>query len=169
MSPRTTPPAEAVTAPDAGTQQRLLAAARAVRLQAHAPYSRFQVGAAVLDERGLIFAGCNVENASYGLTICAERNAVAAAVAGGARRLAAVAVVTGTRPPATPCGACRQVLSEFGAPEMTVLLGSPTGAALRRRLGALLPESFALGPKDQRGAGRSGQNSARKRSQAESA
>ena len=83
----------------------LLAAARAVRENAHAPYSRFTVGAAVRDEQGRVHVGCNVENASYGLTICAERNAVAAAVAAGARAVRAVAVVTPTRPPGSPCGA----------------------------------------------------------------
>ena len=83
----------------------------------------------MLDERGRIHVGCNVENASYGLTVCAERNAVAAAVAAGARRIRAVAVVTGARPPASPCGACRQVLAELGAADTEVLLGGPTGAA----------------------------------------
>jgi cytidine deaminase len=123
----------------------LLAAARAVRRHAHAPYSRFLVGAAVLDDAGRIHAGCNVENASYGLTLCAERNAIAAAVAAGARSLRAAAVVTRERhPPATPCGACRQVLAEFGADDLPVLLAGPTGAALEQALGALLPQAFRL-------------------------
>jgi len=125
-------------------QRRLLAAARKVRAHAHAPYSRFQVGAAVLDERGLIHVGCNVENASYGLTVCAERHAVAAAVAAGARHVRAVAVVTAMRPPARPCGACRQVLRERGDDDTIVFMAPPTGAAEQRRLGDLLPETFAL-------------------------
>ena len=128
----------------ADDEQRLLAAARGVRAHAHAPYSRFRVGAAVLDERGLIHVGCNVENASYGLTVCAERNATAAAIAAGARHVRAVAVVTAMRPPARPCGACRQVLRERGNDDTIVLMAAPTGAAERRRLGDLLPESFAL-------------------------
>jgi cytidine deaminase len=122
----------------------LLAAARAVRANAHAPYSRFAVGAAVRDERGRIHAGCNVENASYGLTICAERNAVAAAVAAGARAVRAVAVVTPTRPPGSPCGACRQVLAELGDAPTRVLLASPTGPAEATSLGKLLPRAFKL-------------------------
>ncbi|HVU50655.1 MAG TPA: cytidine deaminase [Polyangia bacterium] len=122
----------------------LVAAARAARRHAHAPYSRFAVGAAVRDERGRVHVGCNVENASYGLTTCAERNAVAAAVAGGARAVRAVAVVTPTRPPGSPCGACRQVLAEFGAPRTRVLLASPTGPARSTTLGALLPRAFSL-------------------------
>jgi cytidine deaminase len=125
-------------------RRELLAAARAVRLHAHAPYSRFQVGAAVMDDAGRIHAGCNVENASYGLTICAERNAVAAAVAAGAKALRAVAIVTRMRPPATPCGACRQVLAEFGGDDTVLLLAGPSGAAREQRLGALLPEAFRL-------------------------
>jgi cytidine deaminase len=127
-----------------GSEGKLVAAARAVRRRAHAPYSGFSVGAAVLDERGRIHVGCNVENASYGLTVCAERNAVAAAVAAGAKRVRAVAVVTPTRPPGTPCGACRQVLAELGAPTTRVLLAPPAGAARETTLGALLPEAFAL-------------------------
>ena len=122
----------------------LLAAARAVRKRAHAPYSRFHVGAAVLDERGRVHAGCNVENASYGLTVCAERNAVAAAVAAGARAIRAVAVVTSSRPPASPCGACRQVLAELGDASTTVLLTGPTGGADELTLGELLPRAFRL-------------------------
>jgi cytidine deaminase len=102
------------------------------------------VGAAVLDERGRIHVGCNVENASYGLTVCAERNAVAAAVVAGARRLRAAAVAA--RPAAAPCGACRQVLAELADGDMLVLLAAPTGPAADRRLGALLPDSFTFAP-----------------------
>ena len=138
-------PSRTERAPTARVFAALLTAARAVRRQAHAPYSRFQVGAAVLDDAGRIHAGCNVENASYGLTICAERNAVAAAVAAGARSLRAVAIVTRQRhPPATPCGACRQVLAEFGGDDLPLLLAGPTGAAQEQRLGALLPQAFRL-------------------------
>jgi cytidine deaminase len=119
----------------------LVAAARAVRQNAYAPYSEFLVGAAVLDERGWIHAGCNVENVSYGLTVCAERNAVAVAVAAGARRILAVAVVSSARPPVTPCGACRQVLAEFGADALIVCCSD--GVADRRyRLAELLPHAF---------------------------
>jgi len=123
----------------------LVTAARAARRRAHAPYSRFAVGAAVRDERGRVHVGCNVENASYGLTICAERNAVAAAVAAGAKSLRAIAVVTRERhPPATPCGACRQVLAELGGDDLPILLAGPTGAPAKETLGALLPRAFRL-------------------------
>jgi cytidine deaminase len=128
----------------------LLAAARAVRRRAHAPYSRFHVGAAVRDERGRVHVGCNVENASYGLTVCAERNAVAAAVAAGARALDAVAVVTPARPPGTPCGACRQVLAELGSAATRVLLAGPRGAVEETTLGALLPRTFRLARRGRR-------------------
>ena len=123
-------------------RKRLLALARQVRLRAHAPYSRFRVGAAVLDERGRMHAGCNVENASYGLTVCAERNAVAAAVAAGAKRIRAVAVVT--RDGSSPCGACRQVLAELGTPTTDVLLASPAGKPVDHTLGTLLPYAFTF-------------------------
>jgi len=123
----------------------LLQAARAVRRRAHAPYSRFRVGAAVLDDAGRIHVGCNVENASYGLTVCAERHAVAAAVAAGARAIRAVAVVSDATPPAPPCGACRQVLAEHASPDTTVYLAGPRGASTAAHtLGALLPAAFTF-------------------------
>src|SRR5688572_3369116 len=92
----------------------LISAAISARLQAYAPYSNFQVGAALLGKDGSIFTGCNVENLSYGLTICAERNAICAAVAAGVREFEAIAIVADTREPVSPCGACRQVMAEFG-------------------------------------------------------
>jgi len=123
-------------------RQKLLAAARAVRARAHAPYSRFRVGAAVLDERGRIHAGCNVENASYGLTVCAERNAIAAAVAAGARRIDAVAVVSAAA--VTPCGACRQVIAELATAATAVLIASPRAEVSETTVGALLPDAFTF-------------------------
>jgi cytidine deaminase len=138
-------PAAAVGAAAEKPSAALVKAARAVRRNAHAPYSRFRVGAAVLDSAGRIHVGCNVENASYGLTVCAERNAVAAAVAAGAREINAVVVITEARPPASPCGACRQVLAELGSPATAIYLLGPTGSAVtRHQLGALLPEAFTF-------------------------
>jgi len=128
---------------DPKTTEELLAAARAVRENAYAPASRFLVGAAVLAADGRVFVGCNVENASYGLTVCAERSAVGAAVAAGARLLRAVAVVTDLAEPARPCGACRQVLAEFG-PQMQVVLGGRDGAVAMTSLDRLLPEPFTF-------------------------
>lgn len=121
----------------------MLAAARAAQANAYAPASRFRVGAAVLGDDGRIFAGCNVENASYGLTVCAERNATAAAVAAGVRALRAVVVVTDLLDPARPCGACRQVLAEFG-PSMAVLLFGTGDAQVVTSLDRLLPDPFTF-------------------------
>jgi cytidine deaminase len=122
----------------------LVRAARDARLRAYAPYSRFRVGAAVRagDE---IHHGCNVENASYGLTVCAERNAVGAAAVAGVRRIDAVAVATGTVPPTPPCGACLQVFAEFAGPDTPVLLAGARGVPVRTTLGALLPHAFGRG------------------------
>jgi cytidine deaminase len=122
------------------TVERLLESARRAQRNAYAPYSRFPVGAAVLAEDGRIFLGCNVENSSFGLTVCAERNAVAAAVVAGARPVAAAVVANQAN--IVPCGACRQVLAEFGA-EMPVILASATqvGHTLTP-LSELLPAAF---------------------------
>lgn len=121
----------------------LLARAGAARARAYAPYSGYPVGAAVLAD-GDVFDGANVENASYGLTLCAERNAVARAVLEGAREIEAVAVVTETTPPAAPCGMCLQTLMEFaGEPaKVRVLLGNPRGERQTFTLADLLPHGF---------------------------
>jgi cytidine deaminase len=119
----------------------LLAAARAARLHAHAPFSNFQVGAALLAADGRVFTGCNVENATYGLTVCAERVAVWKAVSEGARGFVRVAVVADTARPTPPCGACRQILWEFGG-DLEVVLGDLTSETARLRLADLLPLPF---------------------------
>lgn len=120
----------------------LVRAARAARRRAYAPYSGFRVGAAVR-ARGRTFAAANVENASYGLSLCAERNAVAAAVGAGARGLEAVAVASGTRPPTPPCGACLQTLAEFAGPGLPVSIAGAGGEVVVTTLGELLPRRFS--------------------------
>jgi cytidine deaminase len=121
----------------------LLDAATRARTNAYAPYSGYQVGAAILADDGRIFAGCNVENASYGLALCAERNAVGQLVAAGGKRLVAVAVVTGGPEPGSPCGLCRQTLSEF-ADDLPIGLALPGDQAPRvvKTLRELFPEPF---------------------------
>ncbi len=121
-------------------EDALIRAASNVREQAYAPYSGFRVGAAVLAKDGTIFTGCNVENASYGLSMCAERNAVAAAVAGGCRTFAAIVLVTDTPKPVSPCGACRQVLAEFG--DFPVIMVTTGGLREELTISQLLPRAF---------------------------
>ncbi len=123
-------------------EAELLAAARNARRHAHAPYSGYRVGAAVRAASGNVYAGCNVENASYGATICAERVAVAAMVAAGEKRLTAVAVVTAGKTPGMPCGICRQVLAEFG--QRVVVVVATARRTSRTSLRALLPRPFVL-------------------------
>jgi cytidine deaminase len=122
-------------------RRRLLEAARAARLHAHAPFSHFQVGAALETEDGHIITGCNVENATYGLTVCAERVAVFKAISEGHRRFRRVAVVADTRAPTPPCGACRQILWEFGG-DLEVILGNLESETGLHRLAELLPLPF---------------------------
>jgi cytidine deaminase len=142
-SPAASSPAAAVDWP------ALLTAAREVRLRAHAPYSRFAVGAAVLDERGRVHAGCNVENAAYPQGWCAETSALAAMVSSGGRQVRAVVVVGEAAEPVTPCGGCRQKLREFAADDCPVVCADTVRQRARYTLGQLLPASFGpahLGP-----------------------
>lgn len=133
-------------APKAGASLRwtvagLMAEAERARKTAYAPYSRFLVGAALLTADGRVFCGCNVENSSFGLSICAERNAMWTAIGEGAREFVAVAVTAGPKRGASPCGACRQVLHEF-APRLWVIWRDGRGRPVKRRLSALLAEAF---------------------------
>jgi cytidine deaminase len=125
----------------AATRRKLEKAARNAAKRAYAPYSRFRVGAAVLMNSGRIFTGGNVENASYGLCLCAERAAIAAAVSAGERLLRAVAIFTPTPVPTSPCGACRQVIGEFGRDALVISICESKGR-FETRLPELLPESF---------------------------
>jgi cytidine deaminase len=120
----------------------LLSAARDVRGHAFAPYSSFKVGAAVMGASGRIYIGCNVENATYGATICAERAAICSMVASGESRLLAVAVYTEAQPAATPCGICRQVIAEF-AEDAPIVVANASGRTVYS-IAQLLPERFAL-------------------------
>ena len=123
--------------------QELIRRAQAAAAHAYSPYSRFAVGAAVLTEEGRIFSGCNVENASYGLTICAERNAIFQMAAEGGRKIRALVVYTPTPVTATPCGACRQVIHEFG-PEAAVFSVCDGPERIETVLSELLPKAFQL-------------------------
>jgi cytidine deaminase len=116
-------------------------AAKAVRELAYAPYSKFKVGAALVAKDGRIFTGCNVENISFGLTICAERVALGRAITEGANQFVAIAIVADTEKPVSPCGACRQVLAEF-APELRIILATLDGKIEEWPLSQLFPKAF---------------------------
>ncbi len=126
----------------------LLAFAREAQERAYAPYSMYRVGAAVHTEEGETFQGCNIENAAYASTICAEQAAVARAVSAGFRNITAVAIVGDSAAPCVPCGCCRQVLAEFN-PEMRVIMGGQRDDVMVMTLDELLPESFQRGFLDQ--------------------
>lgn len=118
-----------------------LAAALAARAHAHAPFSKFRVGAALEDTSGRLHTGCNIENATYGLTLCAERVAVFKAISEGARQFRRIAIAADSETLTPPCGACRQILWEFCG-DIEVLLSSPTGKRESLRLKDLLPKPF---------------------------
>jgi cytidine deaminase len=127
---------------DGRLREKLVSEARGAREQAYAPYSHdFKVGAAVLTEEGEIFTGCNIENASFGATICAERVAVFKAVASGHRSIRAVAVIADTPDPISPCGICRQVIAEFGA-DADILMANTAGDTRVSGMRELLPAAF---------------------------
>ena len=125
---------------DEKTVARLIRAARDVQERAYAPYSHFRVGAALLGEDGTVYTGCNVENASYGLTICAERNAIFHAVACGCRHFTALFITGDSKDLTAPCGACRQVMAEFSIPE--IILVRPDDSYETFTLQQLLPLNF---------------------------
>ena len=127
---------------DQQTWDDLVAAAREVYERAYVPYSNFPVGAALLTQAGEIIAGCNVENASIGATICAERTAMSRAVASGHQRFQALAVITGADYPAAPCGICRQFLAEF-SDDLPILMVNLTGERQLTSLNELLPQRFS--------------------------
>lgn len=130
------------------TEEPLIAEARAARERAIAPYSGFRVGAALETRSGRVISGCNIENASFGLTVCAERVALLTALAAGEREFARIAVVSQSEPPATPCGPCRQLLWEYCG-DIPVLLTSISGQERRFRLSELLPHPFSFPPEVQ--------------------
>lgn len=122
--------------------QMLVLRAREALQHAYAPYSRFRVAAAVQDDQGRVFTGVNVENASYGLTLCAERVAIGSAIAAGARAISALAVTAAVQQPITPCGACRQVMAEFCAPSTPIYCDHWGAAPQQTCMSDLLPQAF---------------------------
>ncbi|WKB55046.1 cytidine deaminase [Eleftheria terrae] len=130
------------------SDDELIEAARQARDHAHAPYSHFRVGAALLAHDGRLFTGCNVENAAYGLCNCAERTAFFTAIATGMRPggFSRIAVIGDTPQPITPCGACRQVMFELGGPQLAVLLANVQGARRLTSMAELLPDGFGFQP-----------------------
>ncbi len=128
---------------DAKTERSLILKASKAADKAYSPFSKVKVGAAILSSDGRVFSGCNVENSSYGLSICAERTAAVKAVSSGAKSFEAVAVVSNLEGLTYPCGACRQFLSEFGD-DILVIVVAKKGKVMRHSLGDLLPETFLL-------------------------
>lgn len=126
------------------TEAELIAAAKAAREKAYVPYSRFPVGAAVLTEDGKLYTGCNIENASFGLANCGERTAIFKMVSEGHHVFKAIAIVADTDGPVSPCGACRQVMTEFG-PDAVVYLTNLKGDVTRTTVAELLPGFFRSG------------------------
>lgn len=120
----------------------LLDTARAVRENAHAPYSKFKVGAAIRTTTGTVYAGCNVENVAYPEGTCAEAGAIAAMIAGGDKRIAEIAVIADSPQPVSPCGGCRQKIAEFADGDVVVTLHTTDGAMLQTTVSALLPGVF---------------------------
>lgn len=123
-------------------KQPIIEAAVAAREKAYAPYSNYPVGAAVLADSGRIYTGCNIENASYGLTICAERVALASAIAAGERTFLGLAIAGGDGTPSMPCGACRQFIAEWAGEDLPISVVSAQGQRLDLTLGDLLPHAF---------------------------
>ncbi len=126
------------------THDMLLALAKEALKNAYAPYSQFTVGAALLCADGTVYTGCNIENAAFSPTVCAERVAFFKAVSDGKRDFAAIAIVNGNGTPCSPCGVCRQVMAEFCAPDFTIVLESETHTPQAFSLLELLPRSFTL-------------------------
>ena len=126
----------------------LIDAARAVRENAHAPYSKFKVGAALTAASGAVYAGCNVENVAYPEGTCAEAGAIAAMVAGGDTAITEIAVIADSPKPVSPCGGCRQKLAEFGSADVPVTMATTDGQVLHSTIGQLLPGAFEAGHMD---------------------
>ena len=121
--------------------KKLIKEAEKARKRAYTPYSKFQVGAAVLCADGKIFTGCNIENASFGLAVCAERVAIFKAISEGSTKFEAIAVISDTDKPCSPCGACRQVISEFGK-DIPLIMANLKGDFKIKKIKELLPEAF---------------------------
>jgi len=129
------------------TDEQLIAAAEEAKKGAYVPYSNFPVGAALIDEQGRLFTGCNIENASYGATCCGERTAIFKAISEGSRQIRRLAVICNQDEPCMPCGICRQVMAEFAAPDFELVAACPTGKFRTYSLQGLLPDAFRFSDK----------------------